>query len=85
MSNEEFLTTLFDSIKTYSSTNNVLGEILIFLVKVVEIDNVALTKTKVSLNDGFVVDVSNALLKSGNAEMIGEMPWSKFCGDMVQA
>ena len=50
MSNEEFLTTLFDSIKTYSSTNNVLGEILIFLVKVVEIDNVALTKTKVSLN-----------------------------------
>tara|TARA_R100000234_G_scaffold30069_4_gene17570 strand:+ start:1636 stop:1893 length:258 start_codon:yes stop_codon:yes gene_type:complete len=85
MSNEEFLRMLFDQIQAYSSTKNVLGDILGFLVKVVEIDNVALTKTKVSLNDGFVVDVSNALLKSGNADIIGEMPWDRFCRDMVQA
>tara|TARA_Y100000361_G_scaffold79289_1_gene70151 strand:- start:16494 stop:16721 length:228 start_codon:yes stop_codon:yes gene_type:complete len=75
MPNEEFLRTLFDQIQAYSSTTNVLGEILGFLGKVVQCQG----------DEEFIVDVSNALLKSGNAEIIGELPWDRFCRDMVQA
>tara|TARA_R100000152_G_scaffold19920_1_gene12603 strand:+ start:1111 stop:1422 length:312 start_codon:yes stop_codon:yes gene_type:complete len=82
MSYNEFLKVMLDQITAYSSIGNQLGDVLEFLGKIVEIDEKI---WKDSSNDKFVVDVSNAFLKTNNAEMIGEVNWEKLYSHMAQS
>ena len=75
MTNKEFMKLMFDNIRAYSTTNNVFADVLNFLTKIVHLDE----------DEGFIVDVSSTLMKSGNADIIGEADWSRLVSEMASA